>query len=70
MKTSPCLTEREWEVLRLLAEGKQNKEIAHLLVVAEHTVEHHLSHIYQKLGVAGRVEAARWYWMSRETHEK
>jgi len=54
------LTEREAEVLALVAEGLPNKQIAYRLQVAERTVQFHVSNILQKLGVASRVEAAVW----------
>lgn len=52
------LTERETEVLRLLAEGKSNKEIAAELVIGETTVKTHVSNILMKLGVPSRTQAA------------
>lgn len=51
------LTTRELEVLRLLARGLRNKEIASRLYVSERTVNFHLANIYQKLNVSGRTEA-------------
>ena len=52
------LTEREIEVLRLLAQGQANKEIARSLHIAEKTVKTHVSHILAKLGVSDRTQAA------------
>jgi DNA-binding NarL/FixJ family response regulator len=51
------LTEREMEVLRLLAQGKPNKEIAETLVITERTVKFHVSSIMAKLGAGNRTEA-------------
>ena len=53
------LSEREREVLRLLAEGMSNKAIATQLVLAEGTVKNHVSAILEKLQAANRTEAAR-----------
>lgn len=52
------LTERETEVLRLLAVGKSNKEIAHTLSIGETTVKTHVSSILGKLNVSSRTQAA------------
>lgn len=60
MSEQPDLTERELEVLRLVARGKANKEIACALNVTERTIEFHVGNILSKLGVASRVEAALW----------
>ena len=54
------LTNREREILRLVAEGRSNGEVARILWVTEQTVKFHLSNIYRKLGVANRTEAGRW----------
>jgi len=51
------LTDRELEVLRLLAAGRRNRDIAAELVVTLETVKKHTSHIFDKLGVANRTEA-------------
>jgi HD-GYP domain-containing protein (c-di-GMP phosphodiesterase class II)/DNA-binding CsgD family transcriptional regulator len=57
-RESPAgLTEREIEVLRLLATGASRRAVAAQLSVSEHTVRHHLEHIYAKLDVRTRVEA-------------
>ncbi|MCE7945959.1 MAG: DNA-binding response regulator [Chloroflexi bacterium CFX4] len=52
------LTERETEVLRLLAKGLSNKEIAQTLVIGEKTVKTHVSNILSKLNVSSRTQAA------------
>ena len=52
------LTERETEVLRLLAQGQSNKEIAQSLTIGEKTVKTHVSNILSKLGVPSRTQAA------------
>jgi DNA-binding NarL/FixJ family response regulator len=54
------LSEREIEVLRLLAHGSTNKDIAQTLILSVRTVEAHLRNIYGKLGVRSRTEAALW----------
>ncbi len=54
------LTARQAEVLRLLASGLSNKEIAGQLYLSPATVERHLATVYRKLGVTGRVEATRY----------
>ena len=51
------LTDREVEILRLLARGMTRRDVARALVVSEHTVRHHLEHIYTKIGVGTRVAA-------------
>ena len=51
------LTDREGEILQLLARGLANKQIAAHLGISEHTVKFHVSAIYSKLGVTNRTEA-------------
>lgn len=51
------LTPREIEVLRMMAEGLGNKEIASKLLISDHTVKFHISSIFAKLGVSSRTEA-------------
>lgn len=53
------LTEREVDVLRLMAQGLTNKQVAYELHISEHTVKFHVSSIYAKLGAANRTEAVR-----------
>jgi len=55
--TQVQLTMRELAVLRLLADGKTNKEIGAALSIAEGTVKVHLTHLFEKLGVSNRTEA-------------
>ena len=54
------LSKRELEVLRALAEGKSNKEIARTLWLAQQTVKFHLTSIYRKLDVSSRTQAVNW----------
>ncbi len=54
------VTSRELEVLRLVARGRTNREIAEELVISEKTVERHLSNIFTKLGVSNRAAATAY----------
>ena len=54
------LSERERQILRLMADGASNKEISSKLNLAESTVEKHLEKIYEKLGVTSRPKAVLW----------
>ena len=54
------LTGREIEVLRLIAKGKTNTEISDILSISPHTVKSHVIHIFNKLGVNDRTQAAVW----------
>jgi two-component system, NarL family, response regulator LiaR len=56
-QANEALTERETEVLQLLAQGKTNKEIAAVLVISERTAKFHISSILGKLGAGNRTEA-------------
>lgn len=56
--TDHQLTLRELQVLRLVADGKTNKEVAGELFISERTVDRHVSNIFNKLGVSSRTEAA------------
>src|SRR5262245_46909240 len=63
-KLSECvtrvhLTPREMSTLRLMADGKANKEIATALDISERTVKTHLGHLFEKLGVTSRTEAIK-----------
>ncbi len=55
------LSEREVAVLRLVANGHTNSEVAAQLHISENTVKHHLKNIYRQLGVANRTEAGSWF---------
>lgn len=57
-RAASSLSERELEVLRLVARGKTNKEVASVLGLSPRTVQHHTMHIYEKLGVDTRAGAA------------
>jgi two-component system NarL family response regulator len=56
----PRLTDRELEVLRLVAKGLSNREIATELVIAENTVKNHVRNILEKLQLRSRMEAAMY----------
>jgi DNA-binding NarL/FixJ family response regulator len=54
------LTNRERQILKLIARGFTNKEIATLLSISESTTENHIHHIYTKLGVSNRAQAVAY----------
>ncbi len=54
------LTRRELEVLRLVAEGRTDREVADILVLSPRTVNRHLSNIFVKLDVPGRAAAVAY----------
>jgi two-component system, NarL family, response regulator LiaR len=56
------LTERELQVLRLIANGKNNREIAEELVISDKTVKSHITNILSKLHLADRTQAAVYAW--------
>jgi DNA-binding CsgD family transcriptional regulator len=64
-RTTHGLTRRELEVLRLLAAGKSNKEIAAELVLSERTVERHVSNVFTKLRVSSRAAATAYAYQHR-----
>ena len=69
------LTDRELEVLRQVAAGKPNREIAEALVISEKTVKSHISNILGKLHLADRTQAAVYAWQAgivrrRETKDE
>lgn len=53
------LTNREYEVLRYVIEGKTNKEIAEILTITHHTVKAHIASIIRKYNVRNRLDIAR-----------
>lgn len=56
-----ALSGRELEVLRLIADGHRNIEVARALWISEQTVKTHLARVYRKLGVGNRTEASQWF---------
>jgi two-component system, NarL family, response regulator LiaR len=68
------LSHREMEVIKLLANGYSNIQIAKSLVISKATVKNHLTNIYNNLGVCSRAEAITWAWsnglMAKEISEK
>ena len=59
------LSERETEVVRAVAKGRTNIEIAGELFISLSTVKSHLASVQDKLGVRNRVEIAAWAWETR-----
>jgi DNA-binding CsgD family transcriptional regulator len=57
---APPLSNREFEVLTLVALGRTNEEIGAELGISKKTAQHHVAHAYRKLGVSGRVGATVW----------
>jgi HD-GYP domain-containing protein (c-di-GMP phosphodiesterase class II) len=60
LRKAPSLSERELEVCRLIAHGKMNKEIADVLGISLRTVQNHVAHIFDKLGMHSRSGVAVW----------
>jgi DNA-binding CsgD family transcriptional regulator len=60
LRSMRALTDRELEVLTLVGRGKTNREIAFLLCISEKTVQNHVTHAYEKLGIYSRTGAALW----------
>jgi DNA-binding NarL/FixJ family response regulator len=57
----PGLTSRQWEILRLVAEGESNAQIAHQLLLSESTIKQHLRRAYKTLGINNRTQAAQLF---------
>jgi DNA-binding NarL/FixJ family response regulator len=57
-RTTGSLTQRETDILALLAEGKSNRDISRALFLSEKTVKAHLAAIFRKMGVTNRTQAA------------
>lgn len=64
------LSEREFEVLRLIAAGKSNAEIANTLVIGESTVKTHISNLLKKLHLEDRTQAAVYAWQQGVVRRK
>jgi DNA-binding NarL/FixJ family response regulator len=63
------LNERELRVIKLVAEGLKNSEVAHVLGTTQHVIKNYLRAIYDKLGVWNRVELALWYESRKHREE-
>ena len=57
---APRLTDREMEVLRLVAQGLNNRDIAKQLFISENTVKNHIRNILEKLQLQSRIEAVMY----------
>lgn len=64
----PKLTAKERLIMRLVALGKENKEITKLLGCAASTLENHLSNIYEKLDIYNRTQLAFYYWGMKQDY--
>ena len=60
----PVLTDRENQVLKLIADGLTNREISCSLSISESTVENHIHHIYGQLGISNRARAVGYAFQS------
>jgi DNA-binding NarL/FixJ family response regulator len=63
------LSDREVEVLRLLARGLSNKQIAERLTISKETVNHHIRHIYNKIDVSTRAAATLFAMQHNLVHD-
>jgi DNA-binding NarL/FixJ family response regulator len=63
---TPLLTRREEDVVRLVADGMKNREVAERLKVSEHSIRNYLYRIYDKLGVSSRVELILYAFHQRD----
>jgi DNA-binding NarL/FixJ family response regulator len=63
---TPLLTRREEDVVRLVADGMKNREIAERLKVSEHSIRNYLYRIFDKLGVSSRVELILYAFNQRD----
>jgi DNA-binding NarL/FixJ family response regulator len=64
---TPLLTRREEEVVRLVADGLKNREIAQRLKVKEHSIRNYIYRIFEKLGVSSRVELILYVFSHRDS---
>ena len=63
----PLLTRREEDVVRLVADGMKNREIAQRLRVKEHSIRNYIYRIFEKLGVSSRVELILYMFSHRDS---
>ncbi len=64
------LTQREYEVIALIADGMNNKDIADKLFISEKTVKNHVSSIFRKINVSGRTQAAIYAFKNNITKQR
>ena len=62
------LSQREIEIINMVARGAMNTEIGEKLYISRHTVKSHLYNIYKKIKVTNRLEAALWVKENLQTH--
>lgn len=69
-KPQDTLTPRQWEVLRLIAEGIPTRDVAAALGIKPHSVLMHLTRAYQKIGMSNRIELVHWYLLVPEARKR
>lgn len=61
----PELTDRENKILELIADGLTNRELSSNLSISESTVENHIHHIFEKLGISHRTQAVAYFFQMK-----
>jgi pSer/pThr/pTyr-binding forkhead associated (FHA) protein len=65
----PALSQVEQQIVRCLAEGQTEKEVASLLKLKPHVVHSHVKEVYRRLGITSRAQLVVWYWRGEVPHQ-